>query len=100
MTKRRTWLIAYDICDHRRLARVQRFLSKEAIAVQYSVFVTELTDRHVDRLQRRLMVLIDARADDVRFYVLTDVTAVDAIGASRRPEGIWMFGPALAGLGH
>src|SRR2546425_11381608 len=38
-TEQRNWLIAYDIADPRRLARVHRYLKRHAIPVQYSVFV-------------------------------------------------------------
>ena len=93
MTKHRTWLVAYDIADHRRLARVHRCLTKELVAVQYSVFMGELSDRRLAQIERRLLRLIDPTEDDVRFYVLTRASSVEAIGLGRLPEGVMLPGP-------
>ena len=93
MTKRRTWLVAYDIADHRRLARVHRCLTKELVAVQYSVFMGELSDRRLATIERRLARLIDPTVDDVRFYLMTKASSIEAIGAARLPEGIMLPGP-------
>jgi len=93
MTKSRTWLVAYDIADHRRLARVHRCLTKELVAVQYSVFMGELDDQRLARIERRLARLIDPRADDVRFYVLTRASRIEVIGAALLPEGVMLPDP-------
>ncbi len=54
MTRRTiTYVIAYDITDPRRLARVHRELREAAFPVQYSVFLATLDTAAIDRLLSR-----------------------------------------------
>ena len=39
-SKAKPYLITYDISDKRRLQRVHRLLKSQAIAMQYSVFIS------------------------------------------------------------
>lgn len=52
------WLIAYDIRHPRRLARVAKCLSSYGWRIQKSVFEAHLTEDQMDRLEKRLRVLI------------------------------------------
>lgn len=65
---KRTWMICYDIADPRRLQRVHRIIRRQAIAVQYSVFVAPFTDQEVDALLQLVKAEIDPTEDDVRAY--------------------------------
>lgn len=62
------YLIAYDVCDHRRLARVHHFLKGYSTGGQKSVYECFLTQSDVARVERALRGLIDDCED--RVYVL------------------------------
>lgn len=66
--RRACWLIAYDIRDARRLARVGRTMAKAAFRLQDSLYTADLADAERDRLAARLLRMIDASVDDLRFY--------------------------------
>jgi CRISPR-associated protein Cas2 len=88
------YLIAYDIADKRRLARLHRYLAGEALALQYSVFYGRFTAAGIDRIEDEIAARIDPRHDDVRIYPLPGDFQVWALGASAPlPEGIH-FAPA------
>jgi len=83
------YLIAYDIADPRRLARLHRYLKGEALALQYSVFFGRFTLAGIDRIEDEIAARIDPREDDVRIYPLPVDFQVWALGASAPlPEGI------------
>jgi CRISPR-associated protein Cas2 len=88
------YLIAYDIGDPRRLARLHRYLKGEALALQYSVFFGTFTAAGIERLEDEIAARIDPRQDDVRIYPLPADFQVWALGASAPlPEGVH-FAPA------
>ena len=88
MSGTRRYLLAYDITDPRRLARVARLVSKEALRIQYSVYLTELSPSRLRDLIAALRALIDPRFDDLRIYPLP--SRLDAVwyGRATWPEGI------------
>ncbi len=90
------WLVSYDVCQPRRLARVHRFLVRHALPVQYSVFVAELDRAELRALLAGLARLIDHRADDVRAYPLSGVMRGENLGRPELPRGIGLA--AVAGL--
>lgn len=94
----RRYLLAYDIADPRRLARIARIVAREALRIQYSVYVAELSPRQLRDLVAALRVAIDPRTDDLRIYPLP--ARLDAIWYGRAiwPEGIQFEGPAWACL--
>ena len=98
MSGTRRYLLAYDIADQRRLARIARIVTREALRIQYSVYVTELSPRRLRDLVAALRVAIDPRADDLRIYPLP--ARLDAIWYGRAiwPEGIQFEAPAWIGL--
>lgn len=78
---RKSWhLIAYDVSDKRRLQRVHRYLKKEGIALQYSVFLIEVSAREYTTITEGLLKLTCNKDDDVRFY------------RCQSEEHIWMAG--------
>lgn len=81
------WLLAHDISDKRRLQRVWRFLSKEGVRLQYSVYLLAGTCHQVEAIIDRLLQLIDDRADDVRIYPLTENTRIWGLGTQFNDDG-------------
>lgn len=98
MARRRAYLVAYDIADPKRLARVRRYLSKCAAPVQYSVFVATWDLAEWSEHWRRLEDLIDAREDDVRAYPMPAARHVMTWGRSRTAEGIGLLGDGMEGF--
>lgn len=100
----RTWLIAYDICEPRRLQRVHRYLKRHAIPLQYSVFVTRANAAQLGNLRAGLAQIINAKVDDVRIYHIPDRTEAHTLGRMMLPEGVDLFlgeaGPLLLPFTH
>lgn len=67
---RRPFLLAYDISDRRRLARMHRLLLKWGVAVQYSVFRVVMDATEQDQLMAKVARIADPKDDDVRLYRL------------------------------
>ena len=63
-----TWLVCYDVADPRRLQRVLRRVSRDAMRIQYSVYLFRGSRRRRERLVADLERLIIAAEDDVRLY--------------------------------
>ena len=99
----RTWLIAYDITEPRRLRRVHRFLRKHAVPVQYSVFAAYDTPARIGQLRAALADQIDPRSDDVRIYPLPSEPELSVLGRKAMPEGVLLLEggriPSLTGGG-
>lgn len=87
----RRWLIAYDIRDPRRLARVHRLLTRAAVPVQYSVFGTAGSTRAMRELAAAVGQKIDTRVDDVRFYPVPEQLQVYTIGATMLPDEVFLL---------
>lgn len=85
------YLIAYDIADPKRLNRVARFLTKHAVRVQYSVFVTDLKQTELEELLHDLEELIDLHLDDVRAYPLPASGEVALMGRQIFPKDIMLL---------
>jgi CRISPR-associated protein Cas2 len=81
----RAWLVAYDIRDHRRLARVHRRMKKWGVPLQRSLFVVFMSDDRADVLAHELRELIDEAVDDVRLYHLPAKTECYLRGRSTFP---------------
>jgi CRISPR-associated protein Cas2 len=86
----RAFLIAYDIAEPKRLVRVHRFLTRHAMALQYSVFAGVLTPFQVAAAVAGLQERIDAREDDVRIYPLPRKCYALTLGAQWTPEGVFL----------
>ena len=68
--ERQIWLIAYDIREPRRLRRVHKFVSRNAFALQYSLFAADLDARGVAAIISGLEARARTGVDDVRLYAL------------------------------
>ncbi len=78
------YMMAYDITDPKRLAKVYRILKKEGILVQKSVFFVKGTEQRIEKLLDRLATVIRAREDDIRAYPVT------------HPRDVWTTGGPLS----
>ena len=94
-TEQRNWLIAYDIADPRRLARVHRHLKRYAIPVQYSVFVFQGSQIMLERVLDGIQERIEPTADDVRAYHLPHRCEVAMLGRQYLPDGVVLAAQGL-----
>lgn len=67
-TSRTLYLVAYDVCEPRRLHKVCRYLTGYKVAGQKSVFEIWVTPAELKRIQADLAVLLDA--DEDRLHIL------------------------------
>ena len=68
--ERRAWIVAYDICDSRRLRKVYKTMRSYGDHLQYSVFRCVLSDRQLASLKGELHEVIDHDDDQVLFVPL------------------------------
>ena len=61
-------LVAYDIANERRLARVARVCEDFGVRVQYSLFECRLDEAEFTRFWRRLLTTIDDGEDRIIAY--------------------------------
>lgn len=99
-SQKRVWLVAYDVSDPGRLARVHRFLRRRIAAVQYSVFAGPLNAAGVRSIVRGLCGLIDLQEDDLRLYPLPERCEAAALGRCSLPVGVWLADRRLLTLMH
>jgi CRISPR-associated protein Cas2 len=78
-------IVAYDISDDRRRARLHKALKHFGYGVQYSVFECHLSVSQLWRMKAMIEQLIDPRVDQVRYYFLCEACARrnEATAASR-----------------
>jgi CRISPR-associated protein Cas2 len=62
------YLVAYDVCEPRRLQRVHRRLRREGMALQKSVFLVQRSQQGIAELLDELAALMHRREDDLRAY--------------------------------
>jgi CRISPR-associated protein Cas2 len=65
-----SYLVAYDICDPKRLRKVAKTCEDFGLRRQYSVFLCRLTAAALVRLKSRLYDIIDLEEDQVIFLPL------------------------------
>lgn len=82
------YLVTYDIADPKRLSRLFRFMKKQGVPVQYSVFLVETSASKLADLMLRIAKMIHPSADDVRAYRLPDNGWQVTMGASILPDDI------------
>ncbi|MDM8538414.1 CRISPR-associated endonuclease Cas2 [Desulfobacterales bacterium HSG17] len=80
--KRTAWyMIAYDIADPKRLAKIHRQIKKKGIAAQKSVFFIKGNENEIENIMDRIGKLMKPAEDDLRAYPIT------------RPADVWTNGP-------
>ena len=60
---RRRYLVAYDICDDKRLRRVHKTVKAFGWSMQYSVFIGDLDRMELIEMKLRLAEIIDHTED-------------------------------------
>ncbi|MEQ3108735.1 CRISPR-associated endonuclease Cas2 [Bacteroides salyersiae] len=61
-------VIAYDIKEDRKRARVSKILEKYGIRVNFSVFECMFTDIQLLQVQEKIKKILDKRSDTVIYY--------------------------------
>lgn len=79
-----SYLVAYDICDPKRLRKVAQTCEDFGFRRQYSVFLCRLTAADLVRLKSRLYDIINLQEDQVLFMPVCERCAVQ-IEALGRP---------------
>src|SRR5437762_6924592 len=77
-----SYLVAYDICDPKRLRKVAQTCEDFGFRKQYSVFLCRLTATDLVRLKSRLYDIIHLDKDQVLFIPLCNrcVSQIEALG--------------------
>lgn len=96
----RAWLIAYDIADPDRLRRVHTFLKRNAVPIQYSLFVARMNERALREVLAGVEERICAAEDDVRAYPVPDRCDVVTVGRQYLPEGVVLTAEGVDNLLH
>lgn len=65
------YLICYDIVDDRRRTKVSKLLEAYGLRIQKSVFEVVLNKNQYEKLENRLIKLLDTSEDQLRFYPLS-----------------------------
>jgi CRISPR-associated protein Cas2 len=79
-----SYLVAYDICEPKRLRKVAQTCEDFGFRRQYSVFLCRLSPTDLVRLKSRLYDLINLKEDQVLFVPICNRCA-DAIESLGRP---------------
>jgi CRISPR-associated protein Cas2 len=82
------YLVTYDIADPKRLSRLFRFLKKQGVPIQYSVFLVESSAAKMANLMVKIAKMIHKDADDVRAYRMPENGWQVSLGASILPEDV------------
>ena len=90
MARTDPYILAYAIASPRRWRRVYKRLLAIGTAIQYSVFVLDLSQAEVDAVMEEIGGMVDLETDDVRPYRLPG--EIEWIGRSATPEDILLSG--------
>ncbi len=63
-------LITYDITSDKIRNKVSKILLDYGRRVQYSVFESDMTEKELERVLKKIKSLIDTTTDNVKFYYL------------------------------
>ncbi len=90
MKESANYIISYDISDHKRLAKLARYLEKEALRIQFSIFYAQDVNQiDLFELIETINSIIDPEDDDVRIYTVVNVG--NAIGEAYDLENPLLF---------
>lgn len=92
MSERGFYVLAYDIANDRRRAKIARALEAQAERVQESVFEAYLTQNELEKLLRKSLKWMKLEEDSLRIYPLCQACRgkARAVGAGRvtEPPGV------------
>ena len=82
------YIITYDIVEDKRRCRVHKLLKDYGHRVQYSVFETDITEKELAYLIKKLKTIINIETDNINFYFSCRNCEAKAsqIGKSRKIE--------------
>lgn len=86
------YLICYDIRCPRRLERIHRVLTGQAMALQYSVFFFSGSEVELQRCLKQLECVMDRQHDDIRAYRLPARGLHWCLGRPIMPADIYWSG--------
>jgi len=67
--RRYDFIITYDISDPKRLKKIAKLIEKDALRIQYSVYILyEATKEEVTALLEQVCKIYDEKYDDIRVY--------------------------------
>ncbi|WP_341325699.1 CRISPR-associated endonuclease Cas2 [Methylotuvimicrobium sp. KM2] len=78
--KKQWYLLCYDIREEKRLKKFHYRLSKQAMAMQKSVFLVEAGDKEIQKIIQLVDAYTHTHEDDVRLYPI------------EHPKAIWSAG--------
>ncbi len=81
------YLIGYDISDPKRLQKIHRKMRKFATPLQYSIFLLEGTNIHLDKCLAEVLKILHKTQDDLRVYPISPNLSFFQLGKSVLPEG-------------
>jgi len=75
-------IVAYDIADVKRLARIAKIIKDYGIRVQKSIFEVDVTPIIFDEMKRRVESIIMPEEDGVKYFPLCEKCAgtIEIIG--------------------
>jgi CRISPR-associated protein Cas2 len=84
----KTWLLAYDIADPKRLRRVHRLVRRNGASVQYSAYSLRASEAALEPFLDELRCLIAPAEDDVRAYHVPARCKLWTLGRQGLPDGV------------
>lgn len=81
VSRRRPYLVCYDIGDPWRLQRIHAFVSSQAAMVQYSVYYLEASRAGIEGMAEGLRARCNPMQDDLRIYPLPKRADFDMLGS-------------------
>ncbi|GJL72550.1 MAG: hypothetical protein NMNS01_17490 [Nitrosomonas sp.] len=87
LTRKRRWMIAYDVSDHRQRRLIHTILKDHGQRVQFSVFECVLSKQQLQNLRGQLREAM-ADVDSIRWYPLCRwcESRIDWIGQGQAPQ--------------
>ncbi len=83
---RTLYLIAYDVCEGRRLGRVRHLLKGYSTGGQKSVYECFLTDGEARAVAENLKELIDEEEDRVHIFTMDGRSKTHTLGIAVQPH--------------
>ncbi len=63
-------IVAYDVADNKRLAKIAKIMEDYGTRVQYSIFEIHADGAIMGEIMNRVSSVLDEKEDSVRFYPL------------------------------
>jgi len=66
------FIVAYDIKNKKRIAKLSRLLEKVGVRIEYSLFFIKASKDEMIEIAMKINEIIDTQADDVRIYKIKE----------------------------